>query len=77
MQHTGVDLFGIADQSDGTSLAKLQIPDHMKTTNSGTPFLIHDSGRNVPNRILIFASDEQLICLSHADRFVILIKLTF
>ena len=54
---------------DPTSLRDLAIPEEWKTTGEANPrpFLVHDSGPDVGQRVVVYSAEEQLRHLGQAD----------
>ena len=53
--------------ADPRSLSDLEIPQEWTLTSDGKPFLIHDSGADSSERMLVFASEVGLTQLAQAD----------
>lgn len=45
---------------DAKCYSEIEIPDELKKTIKGEPFLLHDSGKNDPNRFLLFGAKETI-----------------
>ena len=57
--------------AEPAALADLVIADNWKVTKDGRPFLIHDSGEGVVNRIVVYATEESLRLLAVARTWFI------
>ena len=59
---------------DPVSLRELHVPEEWSTTGGEhpQPFLIHDSGPQSSNRVLVFAADNVLQHLASADKWMVI-----